>query len=383
MNAMLLKGRSLILSLFVFLVLLAGRSVASNDLKRIKTVFLIVLENVNWSAIKGSGSAPYINNQLLTNASYAEQYNTAAGVASSLVDYLWLEAGTSFGINDSGEPRIHTIGATNHFVTLLRNAGISWKSYQEDISGTNCPSTSKGLYAAYHNPFVYFDDIISEPAYCWEHNRPYAELTNDLQNNTVARYNFITPNLCHDMHNASGCATPDRIRNGDDWLATEIPEIMNSPAFQNDGAIFITWDEGTSPNLAGPIGMIVLSKLAKGGGYSNRIHYTHASTLRTMQEIFGVEPLLAGAAGATSLSDLFRFTMTQLKLTSPGFLPDGSFQFAVTGPQPGKINFVEASTNLINWMAISTNVPSAPVFDFTDRNATNFGGRFYRVSTPP
>jgi hypothetical protein len=52
--------------------------------------------------------------------------------------------------------------------------------------------------------------------------------------------------------------------------------------------------------------MIVLSPLAKGGGYSNSITYDHSSTLRTMEEIFGVQPFLGGAATATDLSDLFR-----------------------------------------------------------------------------
>ena len=42
------------------------------------------------------------------------------------------------------------------------------------------------------------------------------------------------------------------------------------------------------PGGDGPIGLIVLSRDAKGGGYSNTIHYTHSSTLRTVQEIFGV-----------------------------------------------------------------------------------------------
>ena len=51
--------------------------------------------------------------------------------------------------------------------------------------------------------------------------------------------------------------------------------------------------------------MIVLSPHAKGHGYSNTIAYSHSSTLRTMQEIFGVGPLLRGAAKATSLGDLF------------------------------------------------------------------------------
>ena len=40
-------------------------------------------------------------------------------------------------------------------------------------------------------------------------------------------------------------------------------------------------------------------------GYSNTIRYDHGSTLRTVQEIFGLTPLLGGAATATDLSDLF------------------------------------------------------------------------------
>jgi len=52
--------------------------------------------------------------------------------------------------------------------------------------------------------------------------------------------------------------------------------------------------------------MIVLSRDAKGGGYSNTILYTHSSTLRTLEEIFGVTPLLGDAANATDLRDLFK-----------------------------------------------------------------------------
>ena len=47
--------------------------------------------------------------------------------------------------------------------------------------------------------------------------------------------------------------------------------------------------------------------MAKGNDYSNTIDYTHSSTLRTLQEIFGVDgPFLGDAANATDLSDLFR-----------------------------------------------------------------------------
>jgi len=118
----------------------------------------------------------------------------------------------------------------------------------------------------------------------------------------VARYNFITPDLCNDMHDA--CAPlNDPAQQGDTWLSTEVPKILASQAYANDGALFILWDEAVTGD--GPIGMIVLSPKAKGGGYQNTIHYTHSSTLRTVEEILGVAPLLGDAANATDLSDLF------------------------------------------------------------------------------
>jgi len=102
----------------------------------------------------------------------------------------------------------------------------------------------------------------------------------------------------------------DAVKQGDSWLAQNLTPILHSQAYLNGGIIFITWDEGESTSLIttsdGPIGMIVLSSLAKGGGYSNTIHYTHSSTLRTLQEFFGVTPLLGDAAHASDLRDLFK-----------------------------------------------------------------------------
>jgi hypothetical protein len=50
----------------------------------------------------------------------------------------------------------------------------------------------------------------------------------------------------------------------------------------------------------------VILLLAKGGAFSDSIDYTHSSTLRTLQEIFGVGPFLGDAARASDLSDLFQ-----------------------------------------------------------------------------
>ena len=279
----------------------------------VKTVFVIVMENHDWSAIKASASAPYING-LLSKASYASNYNTPAGNHPSEPNYIWLEAGSNLGITTDDDPSpTHHLTETDHLVSQLAKAGLTWKSYVEDIDGSSCPLASSGKYAAKHVPQIFFDDVATPSKNCTDHIRPYSELSTDLSGGTgLARYDFITPNLCNDMHGNlafSGGCLPD-VATGDTWLSKEVPKILDSAAYKDNGALFILWDEGTAPILGtssdGPIGLIVLSPLAKGAGYTNSTKYTHSSTLKTFERIFGV-PFLrdAAAAGTTDLADLF------------------------------------------------------------------------------
>ncbi len=105
----------------------------------VQTVFVIVMENHGWAEIKGSTNAPYLNGTLLPLASYCEQYFTPPGLRPSEPNYLWLEAGTNFGILDNNDPALNHQNTSNHLVAQLRAAGISWKTYQEDISGAEVP----------------------------------------------------------------------------------------------------------------------------------------------------------------------------------------------------------------------------------------------------
>jgi hypothetical protein len=155
------------------------------------------------------------------------------------------------------------------------------------------------------------------------HYAPLQQLQADLDHDTVAEYNWITPNQFNDMHSGLSAGykgltgDPAKILQGDDFLRQIVPAIMASNAYKNHGAIIIWWDESEQDGVANDnpddfnhtIGEIVISPHAhanvKGLPYASPVNFTHSSDLRTMQEIFRVGPLLGDAANATDLSDLF------------------------------------------------------------------------------
>jgi hypothetical protein len=147
----------------------------------------------------------------------------------------------------------------------------------------------------------------------------------DLANNTVANYNWISPDQYNDMHTALKAGfmglTGDaaNIRQGDNFLSMVVPAIMASRAYREHGAIIIWFDESEQDGAAGDnaddlthtIGEIVISPLAhanvNGSPYASDVFFTHSSDLLTMQEIFHAKrPLVLGdAIHANDLSDLF------------------------------------------------------------------------------
>src|SRR6266568_3664023 len=310
----------------------------------IKHVFVVVMENTDWSQIKGNtNSAPYINGLLSrSDTSYASNYHnvTPSEVAKGYLhpsepNYIWLEGGTnSFTdhtfTNDNDATSGNYTTSTNHLTTLLRNKGLSWKAYEESMP-SGCPITSSGNYAAKHNPLVSFTDVSGNPpsstsTNCSSHVVPFTQLATDVQNNSLPSYSFITPNLCDDMHDNSCAGSNDPIHQGDTWLSNNLPTILNAQAYKNGGAVFITWDEDSGSTTNNPIGMIVLSPLAKGHGYTNTTLYSHSSFVKTAETIFGLSPLLAHASSANDLSDLF--------VTSGGLTPTPTPSPRPTGTPP-------------------------------------------------
>jgi phosphatidylinositol-3-phosphatase len=366
-----LSGAARILGSAVFCAAMAaGAGRAQSCLTQVKTVFIIMEENHEWSLIQGSSSAPYINGTLLPMSSYSNEYyggslnGTPGALHPSLPNYLWLDAGSNFGITSDGDPTgSYLVNSTAHIETLLHNAGHTWRSYAEGVSAGTCPLTDSGEYVCRHVPALYFLDDTGPNApsasspYCIANVVPFTNLASDLSANTCANYNFITPNLDDDMHDGT-------IQEADTWLSSVVPGILASQAYKNDGLLIITWDEaynGSGAEVTAPVGMIVISPLAKGGGYyNNSITYSHSSTLRSIEEIFNVSPMLGDAANATDLSDLFSASCaanTPTVVPTVTLTPTTAPTAAATPTATAKATATVAPTKAPTATAVSTATP--------------------------
>lgn len=386
--------RLLLLSVFALLTTL-GQSAGAEE---VKTVFVIAMENHNWTQpanqftgpiqqIFQNPNAPFINSlvdgtavaningrdvRISEQVSFATAYHNVLATLSgnnphihpSEPNYLWAEAGTNFGVANDNDP-FAANGPTNqnttqHLVTLLTQAGKTWKSYQEDIDLTTVAGQLTNVvlprdqwtvplksisgkfaagvnqfngsvqfnYAAKHNPQVFFtdsnggNDTTTANPLRFQY-APLQQFFTDLANNSVADYNWITPNQFNDMHTAltggfqglTGDAA--NIRQGDNFLAQVIPVIMASKAYKENGVIIIWFDESegdaagdNADDFNHTVAEIVISQKAHknvhGVPFASAVNLSHSSDLRTMQEIFRLRgPFLGDAANGADLRSLF------------------------------------------------------------------------------
>jgi phospholipase C len=288
------------LALLALLVAAPGMAVAQKAtpsapaVPNFRHIFVIVLENHSYDDVIGNDKLPYLNG-------LAKQFGLATasyGVTHpSLPNYLALIGGDTFNVTTDCKDCF--VSAPN-LVDQLETAGKSWKAYMDGMPSP-CFLGNQGDYAQKHNPFLYFDDVRTNAARC---NKivPFTELASDLKANAVPDFIWITPDQCHDMHSCP----PEQ---GDAWLAAEVPKILASSAWKDGGALFITFDEGTTNDGCcgqpggGRIPTLVVSPLVAPG---TRVStpFNQYGLLRAIEDAWGL-PHLGAAAEANSLADFF------------------------------------------------------------------------------
>jgi hypothetical protein len=269
-------------------------------LKKIRHVFIVVLENKGLSYTFGPGSpAPYLAHQLTHDGALLKNYYAIGHF--SLDNYIAIVSGQAPNPETQGDCEKYTefqgepvlvkgqaIGHGCEYPSTVKTiadqlsaVNLSWKGYMEDmgndtdregqcgrpklgekledktqepqgaqeLQGT-LPSKRRDEYAARHNPFVYFHSLLDEPGPpCANHVVNLDALKKDIQStDTTPNFAFIVPNLCHDGHDdpcVNGEA-PGGLVSADTFLQQWVPLILNSPLFMGDsadGLLVITFDE--------------------------------------------------------------------------------------------------------------------------------------------
>ncbi len=255
-------------------------------------IYMLVMENREFSDIVGSSEAPYIN-ELISKYGLATNYKAIAH--PSFPNYIALFSGSTQGITDD---KVHNINATS-LLDQIEAKGKTWKAYAQNMPG-NCfaggtasgGEDGAGEYLRRHNPAISFVGISESLLRCgnisnFKHFDPSA-----------ADFEFIAPNACNDMHSCE-------IAQGDAFLKDFVPKILNGRAWQDGGVLFIVWDEGTTKDGGGgKVPLIVISNLVKPGFQSSK-SYTHYSLLRTIEDAWNME-CLVNACSASNLAEFFQ-----------------------------------------------------------------------------
>jgi len=206
-------------------------------------------------------------------------------------------------IGDPSAPRI---------TALARRYGQAtsyWSAYEESMPsagylGDYWPTSATPLYASKHNPFVFFDDIRSNPARL-ARIKPYDAHDLNGPERSIPDFAHIVPNQCHDMHGgvytrvaadgSDGTPCPDGValkRKADVFVGRTVRTIMLPKAWTGNSAIFVVGDEsdaeGDLTASGGDFGgglspAVVIARLGP-RHYASSTPYNHYSLLATIEQ---------------------------------------------------------------------------------------------------
>ncbi len=295
-------------------------------------IVTILMENnglcdVTPSLVSGCGSLS-IPSPYLTTLAQTYGFNTHyTGISHpSEPNYIALFGGSTLGISSDGNCCFQ-LNAPN-LVDRLEAAGLTWKAFAEDASGSGTCSFMPPREGD-HYPFIDFSDMKTSArcANMLTTTSPLdPEFVGALNGATLPNYVWLTPNDTDNMHSSS-------VGVGGAYLATLVPLILSSRMFTTQkAALFIVFDEGSdvcpTGNSSSDCVVAEWAGPAVKKAYSSSTSYNHYSYLSTLEAAWNLPSLTSNDASATSMTEFFG--------TSPPPTLSASFTYSPSSPQIGQ-----------------------------------------------
>ena len=269
-------------------------------------IALLVFENRSYDQIVGNTKdAPYLNSLM---AACGSSGNMKEVFDVSLPNYIALTSGhTGCDAADANGKCTHEKPITSNrnpkvwpqaSASIFELLGTQAQELEESLP-SNCYLKGADDFIINHAPFQFYTRARS---LCEQLAVPFNPATAS-PNPLAKKFNLLTPARQGIMHGGYPSTKSSRTKAGDDWAKQVVPQLIRSAEYQaGRTAIIITWDEGnkTSPQIP----FIVISPSTP-VGVESTVAYNHYSTLKGMQEMLRVTPLLghAGDAGMRSIRD--------------------------------------------------------------------------------
>jgi hypothetical protein len=255
---------------------LAAPKAATSGVPRPDHTVVVMLENKNRHSVIGSAHAPYLNALAKRGANLSQSYGVTH---PSQGNYVALFSGSQHGVTNDDCPM--KLGSKANLGQQLRDAGLSFTGYAESLPYAGYTGCKSGSYRRKHNPWVDFSTTTAAQ------NQPLSAMPTDY--NRLPTVSFVTPNMCHDMHDCP-------VATGDAWLKKNLDGYARW-AVTHHSLLVVTFDENAGGTVNQIPTLLVGQQVRKGsyGEWAN--HYT---LLRTIEDAYGLPPL-ANAANATPL----------------------------------------------------------------------------------
>ena len=267
----------------------SGSAATRTPLPRFDHVIVVVLENKSQSRLLGNDDAPNFNG---FGRRYAVLSHYGGVAHPSLPNYLALVSGSTHGITTDCTTCV--VSARNLADTLER-AHLTWKTYAEGLPRPGFTGGSAGPYAKKHVPFLYFRDVVSNPARL-RRVVPFRQFWRDLAAGALPSFSLIVPNLCHDMHDCS-------VATGDRWLGGFVAPLLRNPELVHS-AVFVITDEPQAAQATSAVPALALGPLVKPGARFP-LRTSHYGLLRTIEDSWGL-PRLGHSAQVRAISGIWR-----------------------------------------------------------------------------
>ncbi|TVZ92891.1 alkaline phosphatase family protein [Streptomyces sp. BK340] len=242
-------------------------------------VVIAMFENKNYTSVKGSSSAPYLNSL----ASQGTLFTSSFGLTHpSQPNYIGLFSGSQQGVTNDDCPKSFRTGNLGQ---QLLDAGKTFKGYSEALPKAGSTDCTSGKYRRKHAPWADFPTV-SGSAY----NVPFSSFPSDFTK--LPTVSFVIPDMCDDMHDCS-------IGTGDSWLKKHLDPYIQWAKTHN--SLFVaTFDEDnfTSVNQI----YTAMAGAHVKAGHQSSTQISHYNVLRTLEDMYGL-PALGNAADKSAITD--------------------------------------------------------------------------------